>query len=215
MKKFIPFLCIFIIVSSVFLFLAYARLGDKPSDVAINSALYWGESLDGEVKFPYSDGPGYYESWLNCTNFVSNAYGIPALYGIDAITFWYYVDKQHPGDWNAPRGSLVFFNQNELNYEKGHVALSTGDGNLVEAGYSMIMKSTISAEDIHGTYLGWAWPPSDWHGRSDVFIATAITWAIQIGKAALLTLASWGIFLIIKKLRLQKSKKVVAAKPTF
>jgi hypothetical protein len=80
----------------------------------------------------------------------------------------------------------------------GHVALSTGDGNLIEAGYDVIIRSTIRDENHNAPYLGWAWPPLNWPGRSDVFRATALVWVIQAGKAVMMTFASWLGFLIIK-----------------
>lgn len=200
MKKLIPFLCAFIILSVVFVSLAYAPQGDKPSEIAINDAVHWSESQVGKPMFPYSDGTGNNYSWLNSANFVSNAYGVPSLYSLTAGVFWYYTD-QHPGDLNAPKGSLVFFKPCDSNFGKGLVALSAGGGNLIEAGYSFIAKSTIGEENKHAAYLGWAWPPLDWTGRSASLTATVYTWVIEITKAAALTAAAWGVFQIIRMIR--------------
>ena len=86
--------------------------------------------------------------------------------------------------------------------------MSTGNGNLIEAGGGLIIRSTINDENPSAPYLGWEWPPSAWPGRSDVFIATAFTWAIQTGKAVILTIVSWLIFLILKS-KMAKIKQVM------
>jgi hypothetical protein len=200
MKKLIPVILIFIMCVSVFIFFAYARQRDhKPSEIAINNAIYWAESFVGRASFPVT-GTTNGSCWSTyfCTDFVANAYGYPAT-PYNAALVWDISVDQHSGDWNAPRGSLVFFGPNTHNSERGHVALSTGNGNLIEAGYEIIITSTIIDESHAAPYLGWAWPPSAWPGRSDVFKATALTWAIQTGKAIVLTIASWSIFLIIKR----------------
>jgi cell wall-associated NlpC family hydrolase len=199
MKKLISILCVFIIFLVVFISVAYARQGDdKPSDVAINNAIYWAESFVGRASFPViGTTNGSCWSTYFCTDFVANAYGYPATPNHAAL-FWAVSVKQHAGDWNAPRGSLVFFGPTALNGERGHVALCTGNGNLIEAGYALIIESTIIDESHAAPYLGWAWPPSAWPGRSDIFKATALTWAAQTGKAVISTIVSWLIFLIIK-----------------
>ncbi len=206
-KKQVRFLYLFIALLIAFISLSYVRLDNKPSAASINNAISWTESLAGEVRFPYLDGTGYYNSYMNCTNFTAVAYGMPALYGVSAGVFWYFIDIQHPGDWNAPRGSLVFFMPNEMNQYKGHMALSLGNGELIEAGYSFVEKSTIKAEDIHGKYLGWAWPPQDWPGRNDNFAAIAFTWAMQAVYAAALTATVWAVFALIRKITAKKRLK--------
>jgi len=198
MRKLIPVICIFIIFLLVFISVAYARQSDhKPSDIAINNAIYKAQSLVGQPSFPIIGTNGSCWSTYRCTDFVANAYGYPAS-PYHAELLCAISVNQHSGDWNAPRGSLVFFSPSTFNDERGHVALCTGNGNLIEAGNELIIRSTISDENHSATYLGWAWPPSAWPGRSDVFIAIAFTWAIQTGKAIILTIVSWLIFLIIK-----------------
>jgi hypothetical protein len=199
MKKIVLVICIFVIYLLVFISVAYARQSDdKPSDIAINNAIYWAESFVGRASFPVvGTTNGSCWSTYFCTDFVANAYGYPAT-PYHAALFWAVSVNQHSGDWNAPRGSLVFFGPSALNGERGHVALCTGNGNLIEAGYELIIESTIIDESHSAPYLGWAWPPSAWPGRSDVFKATALTWVIQTGKAIVLTIVFWLIFLIIK-----------------
>jgi cell wall-associated NlpC family hydrolase len=97
---------------------------------------------------------------------VANSYGEVSAPNYDAYTYWTHFD-QHPGDWNAPRGSLVFFDRNARNFSLGHVALCTGNGKIVEAGDYAIKASTIRDGNYNAPYLGWAWPPSYWLGRSD------------------------------------------------
>jgi hypothetical protein len=207
MRKLIPVICIFIIFLLVSISFAYARQSDhKPSDIAINNAISWAQSLVGQPSFPVIGANGSSWSTYRCTDFVANAYGYPAT-PYHAALFWAVSVDKHVGDRNAPRGSMVFFSASTFNDERGHVALSTGNGNLIEAGYDLIIRSTISDENPSAPYLGWAWPPSAWPGRSDVFKATAFTWAIQTGKAIILTMVSCSIFLIIKS-RIAKIKQV-------
>jgi hypothetical protein len=198
MKKIIPPIFIFILYLSVFIFFAYLRQNDhKPSDIAINNAVYWAESLLRKPSFPLlGTTNGSRSSLIGCADFVANAYGYPGS-PHKAALLWDISVIQHSGDWNAPRGSLVFFGPSTLN-ELGHVALSTGNGNLIEAGNEIIIKSTIINESHLAPYRGWAWPPLAWPGRNDVFRATTLTLAIQTGKAIVLTIVSWLIFLYIK-----------------
>jgi cell wall-associated NlpC family hydrolase len=150
----------------------------KPSNSAINSAVSWAESLAGKDSFPYTNGWGNCPSYMGCGIFVANAYGFECTSGT-AYIFWTTID-QHPGDWDAPRGSLVFFDRNDHNDGKGHVALCTGNGNIIQAGYPIIAASTIKAENGPNKYLGWAWPPSEWPGRSEGASPAAIFIAVSI-----------------------------------
>jgi hypothetical protein len=120
---------------------AYAQ----PSETAIENAISWAESLVGQASFPFVNGVGRCPSANWCTEFVSNAYGSVAA-DFNAYTLWCLSDK-HPGDWNAPRGSLVFFDRSADTGVWGHVALCAGDGNVVQAGYARIKISTIRWEN--------------------------------------------------------------------
>ena len=198
MKKIIPFILLFILFLTVFISFGYARQKDlKPSDVAINNAISWAQYQVLQPSFPVIGTDLSVWSPFRCGDFVANAYGYPTI-SYTAGLLWAVSVVQHPGDWNAPRGSLVFFSPNSYNKRMGHVALSMGNGNLIEAGYDVVIRSTIRDENHNQPYLGWAWPPLIWPGRSDVFKATALTWAIQAGKALILTIVSWLIFLIVK-----------------
>jgi len=199
MRKFIPIFGFFILFLLVFTSAAYARQRDyRPGDIAINNAIAWAQSFVLQPAFPVTGANGLTSrSSFKCTDFVANAYGYPAT-SFTAGLIWYASVVQHPGDWNAPRGSLVFFSPNSYNSRMGHVALSTGNGNLIEAGYDVIIRSTLRDENHNAPYLGWAWPPLTWPGRSDVRKATAFTWAIQAGKALILTILFWLLYLIIR-----------------
>jgi hypothetical protein len=200
MKKLIPVVGLFVVYLFVLISFAYARQSDhKPSDIAINNAVYWAESFVGRTSFPVTGTTnGRHWSLIGCGDFVANAYGYPAS-PHKAAMLWSLSVVQHAGDWNAPRGSLVFFGPSPLNGELGHVALSTGNGNFIEAGPELISTGTIMAGSRSAPYLGWAWPPLAWPGRDDVFKATAFIWAIQTAKAIVLTTLSWLIFLVIKR----------------
>ena len=198
MKKIIPFILLFILFLTVFISFSYARQRNfKPSHVAINNAISWAQYQVLQPSFPVIGTDLSVWSPFRCGDFVANAYGYPTI-SYTAGLLWAVSVVQHPGDWNAPRGSLVFFSPNSYNKGMGHVALSLGNGNLIEAGYDLVIRSTIRDENQNEPYLGWAWPPLIWPGRSDVFKATALTWAIQAGKAFILTILSWLIFLFIK-----------------
>lgn len=165
MKKIVSIICIFIMLLLAFLSVEYAQLR-QPNFIAVNNAVSWAESFVGKSRFPYYGGYGNAPSLLCCTYFVANSYGEVSAPNFNAYTYWTTLVEQHPGDWNAPRGSLVFFEQNYYNLGLGHVALCTGNGNIVEAGDYAIKKSTERAENDNNQYLGWAWPPSYWPGRS-------------------------------------------------
>jgi len=198
MKKIIPVIFLFSLFLTVFIYFAYARQRDlKPSEVAINNAISWAQSQVLQPSFPVIGTDISIWSPFRCGDFVANAYGYPKIF-YTAGLFWAVAIVQHPGDWNAPRGSLVFFSPNSYNKEMGHVALSTGNGNIIVAGYDLVIRSTIRDENHTAPYLGWAWSPLDWPGRSDGFKAKALTWAVQTGKAIILTIAAWSIYWMIK-----------------
>jgi hypothetical protein len=161
MKKLFSVIGIFIILLLVYLLVEYAQLR-QPSFIAINNAVSWAESLGAQRSFPCVEESGSHPSFMNCGTFMAASYGSPlAPY---SYILWTTLDK-HLGDWNAPRGSLVFFGRN-AGTPLGHVALCTGNGEIIEAGYDLIKTSTISDENWNSPYLGWAWPPSSWPGRS-------------------------------------------------
>jgi len=211
MKRIILFTCIFIVFLVVFISGAYARQKDyRPSDIAVNNAIAWAQTYVLQAGFPVTGAGGVrINSSFRCADFVANAYGYPAS-SFTAGLIWAASVVQHPGDWNAPRGSLVFFSPNSYNNSMGHVALSMGNGDLIEAGYDVVIRSSLHAEDHNAAYLGWAWPPLNWPGRRDDFRATAWVWAIQAGKALVMTMLSWLGFLIIRN-RLGRMKKAHAA----
>jgi hypothetical protein len=176
MKKLISIICIFSILLLIFLLVEYVQLR-QPSFIAINNAISWAESLVGQSSFPVVGG-GSSPSQNMCSEFVAVAYG--ANTASDAYTWWTWTTlDQHPGDWNAPRGSLVFFARSASS-GVGHVALCIGNGKLVEAGYSSIKTNTISDEaENPESYLGWAWPPSSWPGRGDGLAAAAFIMNVE------------------------------------
>ncbi len=164
MKKLILVSGIFVTLVFAFLLVEFVQLR-QPSYIAINRAVAWAESFVTARSFPVVGG-GSSPSQNMCAEFVAVAYGANTAY--DAYTYWTWttLDK-HPGDWNAPRGSLVFFGRSPSS-GVGHVALCTGNGKLVQAGYPLVNTNTIRDEaENPESYLGWAWPPSNWPGRSD------------------------------------------------
>ena len=156
MRKSIQTVCV---AAGLFVVLVSAAFA-QPGKAAINAAVSWAQALDGQASFPYANGVGSCPSGNWCVAFVANAYGHVAA-SFNAYVLWC-LCEQHPGDLNAPRGSLVFFDRTPDNGLQGHVALCTGDGNLIQAGYAKIRTGKIRWESAAGRYLGWAWPPSNW-----------------------------------------------------
>lgn len=201
MKKFVSIICILVLLLFVLSPVVSAQPGDTaPSETAINNAISWAQSLVGEDMFPLGDGSGSSPALGQCGTFVANSYGGAFYY--TAYIQWVYSDHQHPGDWNAPRGSLVFFSPTiDI---RGHVALCTGNGNIIEAGNLFIKKNTISEEDAITPYLGWAWPPSDWPGRSVGSADAALIIWLPIVIAVILVAGALAVFLMIRSRKLQK-----------
>jgi hypothetical protein len=136
MKKLFSVIGIFIILLLVYLLVEYAQLR-QPSFIAINNAVSWAESLGAQRSFPCVEESGSHPSFMNCGTFMAASYGSPL----------------------APYSYILWT-------PLGHVALCTGNGEIIEAGYDLIKTSTISDENWNSPYLGWAWPPSSWPGRS-------------------------------------------------
>jgi cell wall-associated NlpC family hydrolase len=190
MVKIIPALCLSLVLALAAAPAASAQ-ARQPGAGAIDAAISWAESQLEKPMFPAADESTRFQSVFGCGWFVSNAYGTLSPHG-SAFYLWESC-FQHPGDWNAPRGSLVFFAVNDRNRHLGHVALSTGNGNLIEAGYGTVQAATIASENAVNAYLGWAWPPRDWPGRSNGFPTAVIVVSIAAGVAVLLCL---GLLLI-------------------
>ena len=149
---------------SYLIFFSITVISAQPNSASINSAISSANSLVGQKSFPLSNGVGYSPSFFACSIFVANAYGWPAA-SYYAYELWD-ISEKHKEDLNAPRGSLVFWDKDESNFGAGHVALSIGNGEIIEAGYDVIIKSKITDENYNAKYLGWAWPRSIWPGRS-------------------------------------------------
>jgi hypothetical protein len=208
-KNILPLICFFFIYLITFIILANTRKRNiQPSEIEINNAIYWANSLLGRPSFPIIGTDNYSWSAYKCADFVANAYGYPAS-PYHAALLWSVSVIQHPDDWNAPRGSLVFFGPNNNNNGRGHVAISIGNGNLIWAGGEIIISSSIIDESHSASYLGWAWPPSAWPGRKDDIIATTFTLVLQAGKTLVLTLITW---LVLRLLNIThsyaKNKKI-------
>jgi len=95
-----------------------------------------------------------------CDNFVANMFGFSSSGYATAASHWAAIPtgSKHPGDPNPPAGALVFWGGGS-----GHVALSTGGGNIVSTDYprsGMVSATTISAisNGWGKSYLGWSAP---------------------------------------------------------
>lgn len=95
-----------------------------------------------------------------CDQFVAQMYGYGSSGYATAIDNWTATpaNLKHPGDMNAPAGSLMYWSGG-----MGHVALSTGNGSIVSTdigGPGTV--TTVPASQITQkwgkSYLGWSYP---------------------------------------------------------
>jgi hypothetical protein len=95
-----------------------------------------------------------------CDNFVANVYGFSSSGYATALANWNATpaNLKHPGDMQAPAGALMYWGGGD-----GHVALSTGDGNIVSTdigGNGTVTTAPASAitSKWGKPYLGWSYP---------------------------------------------------------
>jgi hypothetical protein len=95
-----------------------------------------------------------------CDNFVANMYGFSSSGYATALANWNATpaNLKHPGDMQAPAGALMYWGGGD-----GHVALSTGDGNIVSTdigGNGTVTTAPASAitSKWGKSYLGWSYP---------------------------------------------------------
>jgi hypothetical protein len=105
------------------------------------------------------------QSWTvgMCDQFVARAWGYSSSGYPRAIDHWFAVpaNLKHPGDANAPPGSLMFWQGGSAG--AGHVALSLGGGNIISTDQPVSgLVSSVPASNItngwHEQYLGWTEP---------------------------------------------------------
>lgn len=95
-----------------------------------------------------------------CDQFVAQMYGYNSSGYATALTNWTSTpaNLKHPQDMNAPAGALMYWGG-----ANGHVAISTGDGNIVSTDIGgMGTVTTVPANSITAKwgkpYLGWTYP---------------------------------------------------------
>jgi len=95
-----------------------------------------------------------------CDEWVAKYYGYSSSGYATASSHWASIpgNDKHPGDANPPAGALVFWGGGA-----GHVAISTGNGNVVSTDYprsGMVSKTSISSitNGWGKSYLGWSVP---------------------------------------------------------
>lgn len=96
-----------------------------------------------------------------CDHQVATYYGYSSSGYATAIAHWNAIKDKHPGDTNAPAGSLVFWSGGSSG--AGHVALSLGGGKIVSSDYpraGITSQTTIDAisNGWGEHYMGWAKP---------------------------------------------------------
>jgi len=109
-----------------------------------------------------------------CGTFVENAYGVSGIY---PSAYDMYRALGRSGDpsrrtlaglQHAPVGSIVFFAPNARNGYSGHVGVYVGNGQFVGVGSGGHVRQ-YSVQWWSGSispFVGWAYPPSNWPGRS-------------------------------------------------
>lgn len=147
----------FMFTSALVLFLLYSAIYPHVifAETSADSAISWAEGQIGS------------NEWVNlCFKFVRYAYGASFIPGVDqAKDAWndasgVFGNKHISSDYSAiPRGALVFFNTGP----DGHVGLSIGNGQMIHAWITGVIKSDISSVD---NYLGWRWP-NKWEGSEN------------------------------------------------
>ncbi|MGH3571636.1 MAG: hypothetical protein ACRDUW_07385 [Pseudonocardiaceae bacterium] len=111
-----------------------------------DQAINWFQARFGETSFH-----------MKCEMAVENAYGSSRY--LTALDDWRAAVSQgraHPGDLNAPRGALVFW---DITQPYGHVGISRGDGTFVATDVTN-NATAIGAARLpdFSHYLGWAYP---------------------------------------------------------
>ena len=154
----LPILCVFMLaVLAVLTFVPAVLAWDGNAEGEVQWALQW----VGQSSW---QGPnGWRSSYEQCEKFVENAWNTEYI-EISALTGWNRAvneGRAHRGDASAPRGALVYWN---CYGSYGHVGISVGGGQHVDAGLSTIQ---LGANSHHTSYLGWATAPSSWPGRAD------------------------------------------------
>ena len=129
-----------------------------PSTSAVDAAVNWALSKQGVTSYDY---------W--CLKFSLDAYRIGANVpktSADFARLWWdqRPTAQHRGDFNAPKGALVFWSAwltlDGIYRDWGHVAISLGDGRVVTT-YGPDGVRGVHIMNINvgsGRYLGWIMP---------------------------------------------------------
>src|SRR5581483_1677380 len=98
-----------------------------------------------------------------CDEWVAKYYGFSSSGYATAIMHWNSIPptQKHPGDTNAPAGSLVFWSGGSTG--AGHVALSLGGGRIISTDYPRSgITSTTTIDAISNGwgehYMGWSQP---------------------------------------------------------
>ena len=122
--------------------------------VSVDNAVSWAEGRIGETYDSQCS-----QAWANmCMHFCGHAYGQVPSNIYDANAGWnaseeVFGEKHTSNDFSLiPKGALVFFNLTS----NGHVGLAVGNGKMVHAWTSGVIKSDISGYSSY--YRGWRWP---------------------------------------------------------
>jgi hypothetical protein len=116
------------------------------------SAIAWAEGLLHEKKY----------AWL-CERFVENAFNVSDVYD-SAADAAKKLGPLHQG--KPPRGALVFFRPEKLNYNLGHVGIAVSPRRFISAVDTVQEANFADGNGFwQNRYMGWTYAPDSWRGR--------------------------------------------------
>lgn len=127
----------------------------SPSSSRESRAITWAVSQVGSGAYNFA-----------CQRFVENAFGTSGRFG-SAIAMYNTLRSQGTIRGGTPPAGALTFSKSSYDKGYGHVSIALGNGRYVSGG--MPAPKTVNYMNgpaaSGGTYLGWAYAPSNWPGR--------------------------------------------------
>jgi uncharacterized protein YraI len=171
----------------------------QPSNFAqwSEDAIEWGENnINSRDWWDSKEKIGY------CLRFVANAFMQEKVKGqtgsesaIEAAQKNYRFNQEQKGWQYAPRGALIFFNAKSSN-PYGHVGIYLGDGKNIINAYGAVQEISIESISVQkdvGYYIGWSYPPKEWHRDDNTLddnVEINCQWCCEEGKMMVLRKSS-------------------------
>jgi len=163
----------------------------QPSNFAqwSEDAIEWGENnINSRDWWDSKEKIGY------CLRFVANAFMQEKVKGqtgsesaIETAQKFYRFNQEQKGWQYAPRGALIFFNAKGSN-PYGHVGIYLGDGKNIINAYGTVQEISIESISVQkdvGYYIGWSYPPTEWHRDDNTLddnVEINCQWCCEEGK---------------------------------